>query len=267
MKPIDRLLAIMARLRDPKRGCPWDLEQTFETVSPHTIEEAYEVDDAIQRKDYDELKEELGDLLFQVVFHSQMAAEKSYFDFEDVATEISDKMIRRHPHVFSDLTSSKKSGDDETWESIKAEERQRKKGPSEATLSILDGIAGSLPSLIRSGKLQKRASLLGFDWPSITPVLGKVSEELNEVHEVLSSGPNIDRLTEEIGDLLFSCSNLARHCEVDPEKALRRANQKFERRFKRLERLMEGKIPGGRRGSLEELQDLWEQVKSEEQPG
>lgn len=266
MKPIDRLLSIMARLRDPNEGCPWDLKQTFETISPYTIEEAYEVDDAIQRKDYEELKEELGDLLFQVVFHSQMAAEKSYFDFQDVTTEISDKMIRRHPHVFSDPKSSKKSGDEETWESIKAEERQRKNGPSEGTPSILDGIASSLPALTRSGKLQKRASLLGFDWPDITPVLGKVSEELNEVHEVLSGEPNIDRLTDEIGDLLFSCSNLARHCEVDPEKALRRANQKFERRFKRLESLMEGKIHTRRRGSLEELQNLWEQVKSEE-PG
>ena len=266
MKPIELLLSIMARLRDPKGGCPWDLEQTFETISPYTIEEAYEVDDAIQRKNYEELKEELGDLLFQVVFHSQMAAEKSYFDFQDVATEISAKMIRRHPHLFSDGKSSKKSGDVETWESIKAEERQRKSGPIEETSSILDGIAGSLPALTRSGKLQKRASLRGFDWPDITPVLGKVSEELKEVHEVLSGASNIDRLADEIGDLLFSCVNLARHCEVDPEQALRRANQKFERRFRRLESLMEGKISARKRGSLEELQNLWEQVKSEE-PG
>ena len=264
MKPISRLLSIMARLRDPKRGCPWDLAQNFETISPHTIEEAYEVDDAIHRKNYKDLKEELGDLLFQVVFHSQMAAEKSYFDFQDVATEISDKMIRRHPHVFADPKPIKENGHNETWESIKSEERRLKPNLTEDEPSILDGIATSLPALTRSSKLQKRASLLGFDWPNIPPVLGKVSEELNEVHEVLSGELNIDRLTEEIGDLLFSCSNLARHCEVDPEKALRKANQKFERRFKRLERLRKGRIDAGTGASLEELENLWEQVKSEE---
>ena len=192
MNPISRLLSVMARLRNPQRGCAWDLAQSFETIAPHTIEEAYEVDDAIQRKDYNDLKEELGDLLFQVVFHSQLAAEKSHFDFYDVVKDISDKMIRRHPHLFAGSKDSRVSSENETWESMKTKERALKSQLTGPAASILDGVAISLPALIRSCKLQKRASLLGFDWPDIPPVLGKVSEELDEVREVLLEELDID---------------------------------------------------------------------------
>ena len=264
MNQINRLLSIMARLRDPKHGCKWDLRQTFETVAPHTIEESYEVEDAIQRMDYEDLKDELGDLLFQVVFHSQLATEHSYFNFHDVAAAISDKMIRRHPDIFPDAKIVRTEVENHTWESLKAKEREQKEKVIHKKVSALDGVAANLPALTRAIKLQKRASMVGFDWPDIAPVVEKLFEELSEVQEVLSGSMDTKRLIDEIGDLLFTCVNLARHCEVDPETALRQANRKFEQRFKRVEALMDSEMVGSKKALLEEMEALWEQVKQEE---
>lgn len=254
----------MQRLRDPKHGCKWDLQQTFETIAPHTIEESYEVEDAIQRMDYEDLKDELGDLLFQVVFYSQLAAEQSYFDFDDVTAAISDKMVRRHPDVFTDPKVAATETKNHTWESLKAKERAQKQKVTKKNISALDGVATNLPALTRAAKLQKRASMVGFDWPDISPVLEKLLEEFNEVQEVLFGSMDPKRLVDEIGDLLFTCTNLARHCGVDPETALRQANRKFEQRFKRVEALMDSKMVGPKKASLDEMEALWEQVKHEE---
>ena len=264
MNPITDLLLIMARLRDPKRGCKWDLQQTFETIAPHTIEESYEVEDAIQRMDYEDLKDELGDLLFHVVFYSQLATERSYFNFHDVAAAISHKMVRRHPDVFPDSKIAGIEAENHTWESLKAKERAQKQKVTHIKISALDGVATNLPALTRATKLQKRASMVGFDWPDIAPVLEKLFEELNEVQEVLSGSMDPKRLIDEIGDLLFTCTNLARHCDIDPETALRQANRKFEQRFKRVEALMGSKMVGPKNASLEEMEAVWKQVKHEE---
>ena len=253
---IDQLLAIMARLRDPDTGCPWDLEQTFATIAPYTLEEAHEVADAIDRQAWDDLKGELGDLLFQTVYHSQMAAEAGHFTFTDVVTAISDKMITRHPHVFGsesrDKTAEQQTRD---WEAQKARER----GPQRT----LDGIAASLPALTRALKLQNRAARVGFDWPSTDQVLDKLVEEAREVVEARDTLTH-DHLTEEIGDLLFVMANLARHLNVDPEAALRAANQKFTRRFARIEDWLAeaGKTPAD--SDLAEMDALWNRAKAED---
>ncbi|MGN6376274.1 MAG: nucleoside triphosphate pyrophosphohydrolase [Sphingomonas sp.] len=226
LSPIQRLLAIMARLRDPERGCEWDTVQTFETIAPYTIEEAYEVADAIARGDMAELKDELGDLLLQVVFHARMAEEDGSFAFDDVATAISDKMERRHPHIFGDRAE----GGHHLWEQIKAEER-RAKGQREDPVSALDGVALGLPALLRAEKLQKRAARVAFDWPDADGARAKVDEEVAEV--IAAETPA--EVEEEIGDLLFAVVNWARKLGVDPEGALRAANAKFERRFRAME--------------------------------
>ncbi|MGN6269235.1 MAG: nucleoside triphosphate pyrophosphohydrolase [Sphingomonas sp.] len=224
--PFARLLAVMARLRDPERGCEWDTVQTFETIAPYTIEEAYEVADAIQRNDMADLKDELGDLLLQVVFHARMAEEAGLFAFDDVATAIADKMERRHPHIFGDRAE----GGHHLWEIIKAEERAAK-GKSDAAPSALDGVALGLPALLRADKLQARAARTGFDWPDAAGARAKIDEELAEVEAATTAAER----EEEIGDLLFAMVNWARKLGIDPETALRAANAKFERRFRAME--------------------------------
>jgi ATP diphosphatase len=253
---IDRLLEIMARLRDPETGCPWDVEQTFATIAPYTLEEAHEVADAIQRQAWDELKGELGDLLFQSVYHAQMAAEAGHFNFADVVTAISDKMLARHPHVFG-AESREKTAEQQTrdWEAQKARERGNQR--------TLDGVAMALPALTRAVKLQNRAARVGFDWPSTEEVLDKLVEEAREVVEARATLTH-DALTEEIGDLFFVMANLARHLKVDPEAALRAANAKFTRRFARIEDWLAeaGKRPAD--SDLAEMDALWNRAKAEE---
>ena len=246
----------MARLRDPVTGCPWDVAQDFATIAPYTIEEAYEVADAIERQAWDELKGELGDLLFQSVFHARMAEEAGLFDLDDVATAIADKMIARHPHVFGD-ESNAKSADQQVadWESVKAAERAAK-----AKGGVLDDVALGLPALMRAEKLQKRAARVGFDWPDIAMVIDKIAEEARELAEARASLPQ-DKIAEEMGDLLFVMANLARHLKVDPEDALRRANTKFTRRFAFIEAELakQGKRPD--ESDLAEMDALWDSAK------
>ena len=264
---IDRLLAIMARLRDREHGCPWDLEQDFGTIAPHTIEEAYEVADAIQRGDMADLKDELGDLLFQVVFHARLAEEARQFDFSGVAKAISDKMLARHPHVFGESTVETAEAQTEAWETLKAKERAAKAEASGRAPGALDGVTAGLPALVRALKLQKRAARVGFDWPSPVEVQAKIREELAEIETEIAVGGGHDRLEDEVGDLLFVCVNLARHLGVELEAALRRTNLKFETRFRRMEALA-----GDDHRQLEGLdltaQDaLWDRAKSDEKSG
>jgi ATP diphosphatase len=259
---IDDLLAIMARLRDRDRGCPWDVEQSFETIAPYTIEEAYEVADAIDRRDYADLRDELGDLLLQVVFHAQMANEAGHFAFADVVASICDKMVRRHPHVFAQMPVEK-SADAQlaNWEALKADERAAQ---GDTDTSALAGIARGLPEWQRALKLQKKAARVGFDWPDVKPVFDKLHEEIEEVRVEFSSGSDVQRLADEIGDVLFVCVNLARHAKVDVSQALRHANAKFERRFRRMEALAAaaGETLAGK--SLAEQDSLWDRAKAEE---
>jgi len=260
---VRRLLAIMARLRDPARGCPWDREQTFATIAPYTIEEAYEVADAIQRGDLDALRDELGDLLFQVVFHARMAEEGGRFDFADVARSISDKMERRHPHVFGDAQVASVEDQSRAWEAHKAVERRAGVAPGER-VSHLDGVSLALPALLRALKLQKRAARIGFDWPEISGVFAKLEEEAHELWEAREQGESAGRLEAELGDLLFTCVNLARHLALDPETALRHANARFEARFRRMEELLEA-TRGAVDGSSPEAMDAaWVRAKAEE---
>jgi len=260
MEHTQRLLDVMAKLRDPVDGCEWDQEQTFESIAPYTIEEAYEVADAIDKGDVENIKEELGDLLFQVVFQSQVASDSHLFDFEDVAKSIADKMIRRHPHVFG----ARKFTREELkahWERSKAEERASK-ATSKAmqSISALDGVALPLPALTRAEKMQKRASRVGFDWQSVVPVLAKVDEELSELRAVVTDGC-ADAVEEELGDLLFSVTNVARHLKVDPEVALRKATAKFEQRFRYVEREITENKSSIEAASEEMLDQLWQAAK------
>lgn len=261
---IEALLDIMARLRDPQDGCPWDVEQNFASIAPYTIEEAYEVADAIERGDMDDLKDELGDLLLQVVFHAQMAKEERLFDFSDVVRAICEKMIRRHPHVFGDEEQRSAGSVKGRWEKIKAEEKAAK-GAKQA--SILDDVPLSLPALVRAIKLQNRAARVGFDWPDTSQVIDKLNEEMLELSAELAKGGDADRLEDEMGDLLFVYANLARHLNVDPEAALRRANAKFRRRFGRIEEKLAaaGKRPED--STLEEMDAFWNEAKREERKG
>jgi nucleoside triphosphate diphosphatase len=260
--PIQRLLAIMARLRNKDHGCPWDRAQNFASIAPYTIEEAYEVADAIERGDLDALREELGDLLLQVVFHARMAEEDGRFDFHDVATAIADKLVRRHPNVFADAPVADAAAQTRSWEAMKAEERAAK---SRAELGALDGVASGLPALARAQKIQARAARVGFDWAEPLPALAKVEEEIRELRTELQHGArDPSRLSEELGDLLFAQVNVARLAGLDAEAALRRATRKFERRFSRIEALLavRGKTPAG--STLAEMDALWERVKQEE---
>jgi ATP diphosphatase len=251
-----RLLEIMRRLRDPVAGCPWDIEQTFTTIAPYTLEEAHEVADVIERQAWDELPGELGDLLFQVVYHAQMARDAGLFGFDEVVRAISDKMVARHPHVFGAESREKSAAQQVAdWEKIKAAER----GPA----GVLDGVALGLPALVRAVKLQKRAARVGFDWPSTDEVLAKMREEMAELVEARESlGP--DEVVEEFGDLMFVMANLARHMQVDPEAALRAANAKFTRRFEKIEAWLAeaGKTPA--MSDLAEMDALWNRAKFED---
>jgi len=257
-RPIDRLLAVMRRLRDPERGCPWDIEQTFRTIAPYTIEEAYEVADAIERGALDELPGELGDLLLQVVYHSRMAEEAGLFAFDDVALAVTEKLIARHPHVFEALEVRTAAAQREHWEATKAAERAAKAAASGSRPSVLDDLPKGLPALTRALKLQKRAARVGFDWPDLDGVRAKINEELDELER---AGP--DEREDEFGDLLFTLVNHGRRLGLDPETALRRANAKFERRF----RLMEGASEAPLETlDLDALEALWQQAKRTERP-
>jgi MazG family protein len=256
---IEELIKVMARLRHPEQGCPWDREQTFATVAPYTLEEAYEVADAIARADMGELRDELGDLLFQVVFHAQMAREAGEFDFDDVVRAIVDKMVRRHPHVFADAQVADAAEQTQRWEAQKAEERAAR--AQQQSHSALDGVAVALPALVRAEKLQKRAARAGFDWPDVSGPLAKVREETDEVQAELAAGAPQDKVAGEIGDLLFAVVNLARHSGVDAEAALRGASLKFERRFRHAEQALRDDGRDLSQATLEEMDALWEAAK------
>ncbi|MEN8935127.1 MAG: nucleoside triphosphate pyrophosphohydrolase [Planktotalea arctica] len=254
-----RLLAIMRALRDPETGCPWDIEQDFASIAPYTIEEAYEVADAIERENWEELRGELGDLLFQSVFHAQMASERGLFDFDDVANTMSDKMLARHPHVFGDQSNAK-SAEQQTidWEVIKAAERAGK-----AQGGTLDGVAVGLPALLRAKKLQKRAARVGFDWPSTDQVLDKIVEEAGELVEARDELSQAE-VEEEFGDLLFVMVNLGRHLGIESETALRAANAKFTRRFESIEAALAARGKTPEQSDLEEMDALWDAAKLQE---
>ncbi|HEV2561107.1 MAG TPA: nucleoside triphosphate pyrophosphohydrolase [Rhizomicrobium sp.] len=253
------LLAIMRALRDPVSGCPWDIEQNFASIAPYTIEEAYEVAGAIEDGDWPALKEELGDLLLQVVFHARMAEERNLFDFADVAGAISAKMIRRHPHVFAGLRGiDNAAAQTSAWEDHKAAER------AEKASGLLDDVPRALPALLRALKLQKRAASVGFDWDSAPKVVEKIAEEAREIVEAQAAGASAAKLEEEVGDLLFAAANLARHLKVDPESALRAANEKFARRFRFIEKTLAARGSSPAAASLDEMEAIWQAAKKEE---
>jgi tetrapyrrole methylase family protein/MazG family protein/ATP diphosphatase len=259
LRPIDRLLAIMARLRDPQAGCPWDVEQTFATIAPYTVEEAYEVADAIERGDLADLKEELGDLLLQVVFHARMAEEQGAFGFEDVARAIGEKMIRRHPHVFGAESYATVADQQAGWEALKAAERHEKGRQA----SLLDDVPVGLPALTRAVKLSKRAARVGFVWPSVTEVLEKLDEEVAELKAELAAG-DLEKARDEMGDVLFVVANLARTLDVDPEDALRGTNAKFVRRFRHIEAKLAERGRTPEQSDLAEMDALWDEAKAAE---
>ena len=261
LSPIERLLSIMTRLRDPDMGCPWDLQQTFDTIAPYTIEEAYEVADAIEHGRMGDLRDELGDLILQVVFHAQIAKEQNIFTFDDVLNSISDKMVKRHPHVFGGSRINDPAVQSLAWEEQKAAERAEKAEIQGQTPSALDGVATALPALTRALKLQNRAARIGFDWPEMAPVLGKIQEEIDELQTEIETGDK-SAMMDEMGDLLFSVVNLARHLKIDPEAALRTGNSKFERRFKLLETELAGRGDDISCMSIEALETAWQNIKS-----
>jgi ATP diphosphatase len=261
---IDRLIAIMAQLRSKEGGCPWDLEQNFDTIAPYTIEEAYEVADAIEKRDMAHLKDELGDLLFQVVFHGRMAEEQGLFGFQDIADASSEKMIRRHPHVFGDADHVTTASDQVVnWEALKAAERAAS-GKDKERVSALDGVTAGVPALTRAVKIQNRAARVGFDWAEPAPILDKIEEEIAELRAEIDGGAPADRVEDELGDLFFALANLARRLELDPEAALRRATAKFERRFRGMEAIAAatGDTLAGQ--PLDALDALWDRVKAGE---
>jgi MazG family protein len=260
---LPRLLDIMARLRDPERGCPWDRAQSFASIAPYTIEEAYEVAEACERGDAGALKDELGDLLFQVVFHARMAEEAGLFGFNDVAAAIAEKMLRRHPHVFGDAVIGDAAAQSVAWEEHKAAERRAKSEGGGSHPSALDGVGAALPALSRAEKLQRRAARVGFDWPESAAVFDKVEEEIGELRHAMTQGDKV-HIAEEIGDLLFAVVNLARHAATDPEQALRGACRKFERRFRRVEALLAAAGSSVEAADLEAMEAAWRKAKAEE---
>tara|TARA_B100000214_G_scaffold368970_1_gene341311 strand:- start:1653 stop:2510 length:858 start_codon:yes stop_codon:yes gene_type:complete len=278
---IEDLKYLMARLRDPDTGCPWDTKQSYKSIVPHTLEEAYEVADAIEREDYPHLKDELGDLLFQVIFYAQIGREDGHFDFDGVVDHLVRKLVRRHPHVFPEGTLDSRIDPDnrpdeawikESWERIKAEERTLKPAPDAgAPESRLDGIARTLPAMARAEKLQKRAARHGFDWPYIAPVFDKLHEEIDELKEAWEAAQtgagDPDAVEDELGDLLFVCVNLARFMKVNPEQALNRTNHKFDARFRAIEKVLEREGRDMDEESLEALDAVWQAVKGVERGG
>ena len=264
LRSTEKLRTIMAALRTPVTGCPWDLEQSFETIAPYTIEEAYEVADAIERGDMADLRDELGDLLLQVVYHAQMAEEANQFTYDDVVEAICAKLIRRHPHVFGDAEARTAGVVKGFWEKIKAQEqadKQDKNGATEA--SVLDGVPTALPALMRAVKLQKKAGRVGFDWAEAAPVLDKIEEEIVELRSEMANGSK-HSVEEELGDLLFAVANLARQLDIEPEAALQAANAKFSRRFKAIEQKLSDAGSSPNDADLEAMDALWEEVKREE---
>ncbi|MFD1801988.1 nucleoside triphosphate pyrophosphohydrolase [Mixta tenebrionis] len=260
MTALDRLLAIMQTLRDPQHGCPWDRQQTYATIAPYTLEETYEVLDAIQREDYEDLRAELGDLLFQVVFYAQLAQEEGRFSFEDICRGIADKLERRHPHIFADAQVAGSEEALRNWEQIKQQERAKKEQHS-----ALDDIPQALPALMRAQKIQKRCHNVGFDWTSLGPVVDKVHEEIDEVmHEAQQAVVDEAKLEEEVGDLLFATVNLARHLGTKAETALQKANVKFERRFRQVEQIIAAQGMVMSEASLDQMEAAWQQVKAGE---
>lgn len=259
LKNIESLLQIMARLRDPQTGCPWDQKQTYKTIVPYTLEEAYEVAETIEQEDYDELKDELGDLLFQVVFYAQIAREEDRFDFGDIVEAISEKMLRRHPHVFADAEFANTDEIKQSWEKIKAEERAAK-GKVEEVPSHLDGISEALPALTRAKKLQTKAKRAGFDWPDVSGVYEKIHEEIDEIHDAVNKGDQ-QHIQDEVGDLLFAVVNLARHLGVDSDAALRGTNRRFEQRFRTMEQLAREEGEEFAKLKLDQQEALWIKAK------
>jgi tetrapyrrole methylase family protein/MazG family protein/ATP diphosphatase len=259
LRPIDRLIAIMARLRDATTGCPWDLEQTFATIAPYTVEEAYEVADAIERGDLGDLKDELGDLLLQVVFHARMAEEQGDFAFDDVVQAINDKMIRRHPHVFGEETYGSLAEQTAGWEILKAEER----GAKGRAQSLLDDVPVGLPALTRAVKLSRRAARVGFVWPTLEAVVDKLDEEVAELKAELAAG-DVEKARQEMGDVLFVVANLARALDVDPEDALRATNAKFTRRFRYIEQKLAERGRTPEQSDLAEMDALWDEIRAAE---
>ncbi|MGI1677366.1 MAG: nucleoside triphosphate pyrophosphohydrolase [Cellvibrionaceae bacterium] len=269
--PIEQLLELMERLRDPIIGCPWDIKQTYQSIAPSTLEEAYEVVDAIEKRNYPHLKEELGDLLFQVVFYSQLGKEDNHFDFNDVVQTLVDKLVRRHPHVFPDGTLNSRASVDENgkltpdedavkkqWEEIKKEEREEK-----GDKLLLDDIPTALPAITRAAKIQKRAAMVGFDWADVSEVIDKLEEEIAELKEALVTG-NANEIEDEMGDTLFSAINLSRHLKIEPEKCLRNANNKFEHRFNYIEKTLAKQEKSLTKSSVEEMEALWSEAKKRE---
>ncbi len=266
-RDLSMLLAIMAALRTPGTGCAWDIAQSFETIAPYTLEEAYEVADAIARGDLDDLRDELGDLLLQVVFHARMAEERGAFDFGGVVEAITAKLIRRHPHVFGNARDLAPAEVKRLWDDIKAaEKRERAARHGSKPASILDGVPAAMPSLTRADKLTRKAAKVGFEWPDIDGVTAKIEEELAEVREAAAMGDKAE-IAEEIGDLLFTVANLARHLDVDPEAALAAANRKFERRFKAVEQALSAVGRSPEQSDLEEMDRLWDEAKAAERGG
>lgn len=266
---VNELLTIMQTLRDPQKGCPWDSKQTFQSITSHTIEEVYELVDAIDQKDFAELKGELGDLLFQVVFYAQMAKEQNLFDFNDIIETLNEKLIRRHPHVFTDLQFADQHAIDANWEAEKSKERNLKAAQENKSSSVLDNIPSALPALNRAYKIQKRCANVGFDWQTLPPVIDKIKEELDEVlvevkRDDLTSEEQQARIVDELGDLLFANVNLVRHLKCNPEQVLRQANNKFEKRFRAVELAVLKQGKEMQECSLEELELIWSQVKKEE---
>ncbi|MDD3288293.1 MAG: nucleoside triphosphate pyrophosphohydrolase [Alphaproteobacteria bacterium] len=264
-KSVCKLIEVMKKLRNPVGGCPWDIEQNFKTVAPHTLEEAYEVVEAIENDDYEHLREELGDLLFQVIFHAIMAEEKGFFTFDNVAEEIADKMIERHPHVFGDR-EAKTAGDVlRNWDADKRAKREKQAADEGKPHSALDGVNTALPAMSRALKLQQRAAGVGFDWSDINDVIAKIHEETAELEaEIKSENAKPDRIEDELGDLMFAVINMARHAGINPEKALRSTNRKFERRFRGIEDSLSTQGRNIKEAGLDEMERLWNEVKKHE---
>lgn len=264
MKAVEELMGIMKQLRDPTSGCPWDMKQTINTIAPYTLEEAYEVVEAIEKNDLGSLQDELGDLLFHIIFYSEMASEKGAFDFNSVAQNAADKLRRRHPHVFAGEGPETDFEPGASWEELKRKERSGNRDEEGEYQRLLGDIGASLPALLRAEKLQKRAASVGFDWPDVAPVLNKIREELDELGAEIEKSTDQQALEEEAGDVLFSCINLIRHLDISAETALRAANRKFEKRFAYIEARLMSKNRRVEESDLEELEALWQEAKTQE---